>query len=234
MTLTPIIPAKSLAEVAAAKIRDAILSGHFRLGENISEDRLVDMLGVSRTPVRDAMALLAREGLVVVRPKRGSFVFETSPEDIKEICDYRELLETQGVRLALRVARAAYLEELHKVVADMQAAVDRGDADAYGSLDTQFHNAAFRHCGNSYLQDANALAAGRIAALRANITAPYEERRAESMIEHRQLAGFAAKGDLAAFDSALKTHIRRTEEVYSKALAEGHLGNAVTTREPSK
>ena len=85
MTLTPIIPAKSLAEVAATKIRDAILSGHFRLGENISEDRLVDMLGVSRTPVRDAMALLAREGLVVVRPKRGSFVFETSPEDIKAI-----------------------------------------------------------------------------------------------------------------------------------------------------
>lgn len=234
MTLTPIIPAKSLAEVAATKIRDAILSGHFRLGENISEDRLVDMLGVSRTPVRDAMALLAREGLVVVRPKRGSFVFETSPEDIKAICDYRELLETQAVRLALRVAPLAYLDALSRVVIDMQAALDQGDADAYGDLDSQFHNAAFVHCGNSYLQDANALAAGRIAALRANITAPYEERRAESMIEHRHLARYLASGNLAAFDAALKTHIRRTEDVYSKALAEGHLGNLAATREPMK
>ena len=176
------------------------------------------------------MALLAREGLVVVRPKRGSFVFETSLEDIKAICDYRELLETQGARLALQVARKAYLEELRDVVTAMQAAIDRGDADAYGMLDTQFHNAAFRHCGNSYLQNANSLAAGRIAALRANITAPYAERRAESMREHVLLMGFLADGDLAAFDAALKTHIRRTEEVYSKALEDGHLGTAATAK----
>ncbi len=228
MTLARIVPAKSLAEIAASQIRDAILSGAFRMGENISEDRLVERLGVSRTPVRDAMALLAREGLVVVRPKRGTFVFETSPEDIKAICDYREILETQGVRVALRCARNAYLGELQDVISAMTTAIEADDADAYGRLDTQFHGAAFSHCGNSYLRDANSLVAGRIAALRANITAPYAERRAESMAEHVAMMDLLSEGDLDAFDAALKVHIRRTEEVYSRALAEGHLGGSPT------
>ncbi|MBW6495516.1 MAG: GntR family transcriptional regulator [Burkholderiaceae bacterium] len=234
MTLARIIPAKSLAETAAAQIRDAILSGAFRLGENISEDRLVDHLGVSRTPVRDAMAILAREGLVVVRPKRGSFVFETSPEDIKAICAYREILETQGARVALGNARQAYLDELTAIMDDMKTALEHEDAVAYGRLDTQFHNAAFRHCGNSYLRDANALVAGRIAALRASITAPYAERRAESMAEHATLTDLLARADLDAFDVALKVHIRRTEDVYSRALAEGHLGSTPKGKERSK
>lgn len=232
MTLTRIVPAKSLAETAAAKIRDAILSGSFRLGENISEDRLVEMLGVSRTPVRDAMAILAREGLVVVRPKRGSFVFETSLEDIKAVCDFRELLETQGARFALDAARQAYLAELDAVVAGMRVALEQGNTATYGELDTQFHNAAFRHCGNSYLQDANSLVAGRVAALRANITAPYAERRVESLTEHALLSNLLAQGDLVAFDAALKIHIRRTEDVYSRALAEGHLGNPTVSKVP--
>ena len=232
MTLARIAPARSLAETAADQIREAILSGAFRLGENISEDRLVDRLGVSRTPVRDAMGLLAREGLVVVRPKRGTFVFETSPEDIKAICDYRELLETQAVRVALRHDARSYLDALGSVLVEMRAALEADDTKGYGQLDTQFHGAAFAHCDNSYLRDANSLVAGRIAALRANITAPYAERRAESMEEHLALTAYLAAGDLEAFDTALKIHIRRTEDVYSRALADGYLGRPQT--EPLK
>lgn len=226
MSLTRIIPAKSLAETAADQIRDAILSGSFRLGEKISEDRVVDLLGVSRTPIRDAMALLAHEGLVVVRPKRGSFVFETSPDDIKAICIYREILENQTVRVALARVRDRFLAELSGIVDDMQTALDQQDTAGYGRLDTCFHNAAFAHCGNSYLRDANSLVAGRIAALRANITAPYAERREESFREHREMTALLAAGEIDAFSAVLKTHISRTEIVYSRALAEGHLGGA--------
>ncbi|MDD7971015.1 GntR family transcriptional regulator [Roseinatronobacter alkalisoli] len=224
MSLTRIIPARSLAEIAAEQIRDAILSGSFRLGEKISEDRVVDLLGVSRTPIRDAMALLAHEGLVIVRPKRGTFVFETSPDDIKAICVYREILENQTVRVALACARDRFLSELISIVDDMQAALERQDTAGYGRLDTRFHNAAFVHCGNSYLRDANSLVAGRIAALRANITAPYAERRAESFHEHRTMTTLLSDGAIDEFSALLKAHISRTETVYSRALAEGHLG----------
>lgn len=224
MTLARIRPARSLAEISADQLREAILSGHFRMGENISEDRLKDLLGVSRTPIRDAMAILAREGLVVVRPKRGSFVFETSHEDIAAICLYREILEMQAVRVALTAARAPYLAEMREIVAQMESALNADDTVAYGQLDTRFHGAAFAHCNNSYLRDANSLVAGRIAALRANITAPYAERRSESLTEHRQMLQFLETEDLPAFDAALAIHIRRTQEVYGHALEEGHLG----------
>jgi DNA-binding GntR family transcriptional regulator len=227
--IRPIAPQPSLTEIAADRIRDAIISGALQLGENISEDRLVARLEISRTPIRDAMALLSKEGLVTVRPKRGTFVFETSPEDIGAICVYREVLETQGMRIALETARAPFLRELDAIVSAMERALEGDATQDYTRLDTRFHQCAFDFCGNSYLRDAYGLIAGRIAALRANITAPYAERRAESMDEHRRMSAMLGEGDLPALDATLAVHIRRTGEVYSKALADGHLGGLPAT-----
>ncbi|WP_346892491.1 GntR family transcriptional regulator [uncultured Roseibium sp.] len=229
MSVRRIAPQQSLAEIAAQQIRNAIVTGAFKLGENISEDRLVAQMGISRTPIRDAMAILSREGLVNVRPKRGSFVFETSLEDLVAICDYRQMLEVQGVRAAIRVDRDGFLATLGEVIAKMETALAQADIMEYGQLDSAFHQAAFDHCGNSYLRSAYGLAAGRIAALRANITAPYEARREESMEEHRRMLDMLAGGNLAAYDAALTVHVQRTAEVYQKALAEGHLGPDKTT-----
>lgn len=229
MSVRRIAPQQSLAEIAAQQIRNAIVTGAFKLGENISEDRLVAQMGISRTPIRDAMAILSREGLVNVRPKRGSFVFETSLEDLVAICDYRQMLEVQGVRAAIRVDRDGFLATLGDVIAKMETALAQADIMEYGQLDSAFHQAAFDHCGNSYLRSAYGLAAGRIAALRANITAPYEARREESMEEHRRMLDMLAGGNLAAYDAALTVHVQRTAEVYQKALAEGHLGPDKTT-----
>lgn len=231
MTLARITPRPLLAETVADRIRDAILAGTFRLGEKITDDRLVDQLGVSRTPIRDAMAILGHEGLVEVRPKRGSFVFQTSPGDIAAICTYRQILETQSVPLAMESARGAYLADLSRIITEMDDALGQGDALRYGMLDTAFHDAAFRHCANSYLRDANSLVAGRIAALRANITAPYADRRCESLAEHCAMLTMLETGDLTQFNAAIATHIRRTEIVYSRALQEGYLGEALAGNE---
>ena len=214
----------SLAEIAAAQVREAIVTGQFRLGENISEDKLARQLGISRTPIRDCMAILSKEGLVVVRSKRGSFVFETNVADIGEICDYRLMLELQGIKAALSHARADYLSSMTRILQDMEAALDRGDSVAYGTADTAFHQLAFDLCGNSYLRDAYSLVAGRIAALRANITAPYDDRRRESFGEHRAMADMITAGDFPALDSAMSRHVGRTRDVYIRAIQEGHLG----------
>nr|WP_265517246.1 GntR family transcriptional regulator [Nitratireductor luteus] len=224
MNVRRIKPPRSLAEIAADQIRNAIVTGAFKLGENISEDRLVAQMGISRTPIRDAMAILSREGLVVVRPKRGSFVFETSLEDLGAICEYRQMLEAQGTRAAMRADRTGFLDTLNTLVEQMEIALSQGKVVEYGQLDSAFHQAAFDHCGNSYLRDSYALAAGRIAALRANITAPYKARRAESMAEHRKMLDMLTREDFAAYDAALAVHVQRTADVYQKALAEGHLG----------
>jgi DNA-binding GntR family transcriptional regulator len=214
----------SLAEIAAAQLREAIVTGQLRLGENISEEKLARQLGISRTPIRDCMAILSKEGLVVVRSKRGSFVFETNVADIGEICDYRLMLELQGIKAAVGHAPAAYQASMTQILQDMEAALARGDSVAYGTADTAFHQLAFDLCGNSYLRDAYSLVAGRIAALRANITAAYDDRRRESFTEHRAIADMIAAKDFPTLETALSRHVGRTREVYIKAIQEGHLG----------
>ncbi|MCQ2006273.1 GntR family transcriptional regulator [Rhizobium sp. NRK18] len=214
----------SLAEIAAAQLREAIVTGQLRLGENISEEKLARQLGISRTPIRDCMAILSKEGLVVVRSKRGSFVFETNVTDIGEISDYRLMLELQGIKAAVSHARAAYLTGMMQILQDMEAALGRGDSVAYGTADTAFHQLAFDLCGNSYLRDAYSLVAGRIAALRANITAPYDDRRQESFGEHRAMAEMIGAGDFSELETAMSRHVGRTRDVYIRALKEGHLG----------
>ena len=221
-----IAPLQSLAEIAADQVREAIVTGVFRLGENISEDKLATRLGISRTPVRDCMALLGQEGLVVVRSKRGSFVFETNPADIAAICDFRLMLEVQGSQTALARDAAELIQALRGTLEVMDAALAADDTIAYGRADTAFHQHAFDLCGNDYLRNAYRLINGRIAALRANITAPYEDRRIESCAEHRRMTDFLAKGDMSAFTSELAVHIGRTKAVYIQALRDGHLGPA--------
>lgn len=217
---------QSLAEIAAAQLREAIVTGKLRLGENISEEKLALQMGISRTPIRDCMAILSKEGLVVVRSKRGSFVFETNVADIGEICDYRLMLELQGIKAAIGQARGDYLAAMTQILRDMEGALERGDSVAYGTADTAFHQLAFDLCGNSYLRDAYSLVAGRIAVLRANITAPYDERRRESFGEHRAMAAMIADGRFAELEASLSLHVRRTRDVYIRAIREGHLGPA--------
>lgn len=220
---------QSLAEIAAAQLREAIVTGKIRLGENVSEEKLALQMGISRTPIRDCMAILSKEGLVVVRSKRGSFVFETNVADIGEICDYRLMLELQGIKAAIGQARADYLSAMSQILQDMESALGRGDSVAYGMADTAFHQLAFDLCGNSYLRDAYSLVAGRIAALRANITAPYDDRRRESFGEHRAMAAMIADGRFAELEAAMSLHVGRTRDVYIRAIREGHLGPASAT-----
>src|SRR6185503_16160600 len=79
--------APALASLVEERLRDAIMYGALGLGEAISEDRLATMLGVSRTPVREALTALQLQGLVVIQPQRGSFVFEPTERDLAEICE---------------------------------------------------------------------------------------------------------------------------------------------------
>lgn len=208
---------KSLTEMIIARLGQAIVDGEFDLGEAIPEDRLAKAFGVSRTPVRDALAALQRDGLVVIAPKRGSFVFRPTIEDAAAICDYRFLLEREGLRLSLlRAPREAHAAM--RAAIDAMAPVRFDDAVAYGRGDTEFHEAFFAHCGNVYLADGYRRVSRRVAALRTHLTARVEERRATSFEEHERMAGFFAAADLDALFSLLDEHIARTRRVYEAVL----------------
>ena len=96
---------KSLTEQAVEEIRALIVRGDFELGAPLSENTLAAELGVSKTPVREALLHLRSEGLVSIQPQRGSFVFNMSSAEVLELGELRETLELAALRLAADAGR---------------------------------------------------------------------------------------------------------------------------------
>ncbi|QDZ12591.1 GntR family transcriptional regulator [Devosia ginsengisoli] len=116
-----------------------ILSGELPPGSPLDERALTDRLGVSRTPFREAIAVLAREGLVDVRPYRGFSVHLPSPKEIDDLYQLRRVLEGFAMRLAVENISNADIARLEQVLDAGIAALEANDLDAYGVHDTEFH-----------------------------------------------------------------------------------------------
>lgn len=209
---------RSLTEIVVERLKEAIINGEIGLGENISEEKLAKGFGVSRSPVRDALSILQLQGFVTVKPKKGSFVFTPTIEDVVHICEHREILEMNAADLAVRKAKQKMINELEAVISDMDAAMSREDTVAYEQLDTYFHQLFFTHCGNPYLNDSFNLVSGRVAALRTHLTSPEKKLRELSFSEHKQFVELLLKEELGEFRKLLARHINRTLKVYIEAL----------------
>jgi DNA-binding GntR family transcriptional regulator len=212
---------KSLAQRVMLRLREAIIDGEFALGAAVSEEMVAQSFGVSRTPVREAMGLLQAQGLVVIRPQVGSFVFTPSAEDITALCSFRTVIEPKAAELAYardREGTTAAIEAALDVMAKAFAAKDR---IAYGRADTAIHEAFFAHCGNRYLDESYQLVSGRVAALRTNVSSPIDVETQASFDEHRTLVQLFSRGDLAAFSELMTTHINNSGLTYAKVLKVG-------------
>jgi DNA-binding GntR family transcriptional regulator len=209
---------KSLATLVAQRLREAIIDGEFALGEMIPEETLAASFGVSRTPVREALNQLQLAGLVVIRPQRGSYVFEPTEADIAAICEFRCLLEPRAAELAYRHARAATAAALQAAISEMEEARAARDAVRYGRADTRLHEAFFEHCGNPYMQAAYATAATKIATLRTHLSAPADVLRAAGFEQHSKLLALFRAGEFAEFETLMRTHVTGTRNSYVASL----------------
>jgi DNA-binding GntR family transcriptional regulator len=137
---TPALVRRELWEGVAESLRAAIVSGSIPAGSNLVEADVADRFGVSRGPVRDAFRDLAREGLVVDLPRRGTIVSTLTFSDTRDVYAVREGLEAVGARMAIERASEASLEGLGAAVLAMEAAWDR-KADYAETLaaDLEFH-----------------------------------------------------------------------------------------------
>jgi DNA-binding GntR family transcriptional regulator len=143
---------EGLGQGIADDLRRAILGGSIPAGASLVEADLAGRFGVSRGPVRDALRDLAREGLVIELPRRGSIVSTISLRDIQEVYEVREGLEVVAVRLGALRATDADLDPLEGRLEDLESAWDR-DADYPESLalDLEFHRAVVAIPGNRRL-----------------------------------------------------------------------------------
>lgn len=214
-----------LATIVEERIRMAIMSGDLSLGQSVSEDRLATTLGVSRTPVREALMSLQLQGLITILPQRGSFVFKPSEQDIAELCEYRLFLEVQALRLAHQRNRQAAIDDLEAALADMLRHEAEGQFAQAAQSDAAFHKAFLIHSGNRLFEKANLLVSGRAGAITSFARRSVESRR-HSNREHRAIIDAFTAGDLVAAESVLAPHIlnmlTRFVEAARAAAAQSH------------
>lgn len=151
--LRPLEAPRSLAEDAADRIREEILSGGFLQGEHLVEARIAEQLNVSRGPVREAFKLLRAEGLLEEEPRRGTFVVSLSPADVREIYGLRAAIEGRAARLLASDPAAPAVEELGTLLEGIEGAVRDGDLAAVFRRDLEFHDGLCRLSGNARLHE---------------------------------------------------------------------------------
>lgn len=206
-------PRGSLTERVTERLRRAILDGEFALGEALSEEKLATKLGVSRSPVRQAFAALEQQGLIHVRPQRGTFVFEPSAEDTAELCEFRRMIEIEALDLAVLRQRAALVSALAAAATTMAEALEAADYLRATHADYEFHDAIIQNSGNSYLASAYKLVSGKLTAMRSHQSILPSRQNASA--EHFEIVGFLKAGDVPAARAALATHILKMAARYS-------------------
>jgi DNA-binding GntR family transcriptional regulator len=210
--------AKSLTEQAAEQIRSRIVGGEFPLGAPLSENTLAAELGVSKTPVREALLRLKMEGLVSVLPQRGTVVFDMTGDEIREMGELRETLEVTALLLSAERNREPLLRTLDGIVGAMGVALADGDTVAYRNLDADFHQAFFEHCGNTYFSRTYESFAFRVKALRTRLSVDPSLNRS-SYRDHKAIAADIDNGSIEDAAERLSEHVRSTISEYVAIIA---------------
>lgn len=196
----------SLADQVFDVIERDILNGTYERGEYLTETGLSDRLGVSRTPVREAIRRLCQEHLLEVT-KHGVQVVGVSPDDIKDIYEIRYRLE--GL-VARRVAEGATPEQIKemKEALDLQAFyTERDDSENIKEMDSQFHQAMYRFCGSAPLQHTLEPLVMRIVKYRkASVSAP--DRARQSLEEHLAIYRAIVARNADEAERLMREHIR--------------------------
>jgi len=224
-------PARSLMDLTADRVRQAIIAGELPLGSKLSEQRLAETPGVSRSPVRDALAFLQYEGLVEVLPKVGSFVFTPDMKTALDLCEHRAVLETASLRMAITRNRDQLIDQLSRHAQTMETAILATDPKAYTRGDMEFHNAIISCGGNRSMAKAYSHTIGPLKALRTHLFIVLHSELERSMTEHGALiqACRDANADLAA--KILQEHITHLIEDYQasdhQTPAPQHAGRAI-------
>jgi len=150
--LTP-VRYRNMAEQIATALRQAITDGKLRPGARLPEVHIAREMGTSRAPLREALIQLEREGLVIRRPNRGTFVTDLSEELVREVASLRGVLEGFAASLAVKRLTREDFERLETILKEMLTAARRGDFPRMIEWDYQFHEYIMRASGHRVLYE---------------------------------------------------------------------------------
>ncbi|MDQ7849257.1 MAG: GntR family transcriptional regulator [Armatimonadota bacterium] len=209
--LPPVEVLPSLSERVYVALKQSIAEQKLKPGSKLSVPRLAAALGVSRTPVKEALERLAQDGLVTMLPNRGAYVAILRWEDVNEIYQMREMLEGLATRLAADRMDDELLRRLRDLLQQGESAVRRRDIDAHIRIDLEFHRLIRARGGNRRLVRALDNLQDQIRIVfRTSATIP--GRMPKALEEHRRILAALAAADPDQAERAARDHVRRIRE----------------------
>ena len=140
-----------LRDVVFNTLREAILKGELQPGERLMELQLASKLGVSRTPIREALRMREQEGLAVTMPRKGAEVARMTLKDMEDVLEVREALDELAARIACAKINDEQLENLKSIRDEFKKSLDSGDVKKIAEEDVRFHDAIYEATDNAKL-----------------------------------------------------------------------------------
>jgi len=215
----PMMESRPIREIAYEVLKQAIISGEIPAGERIVETDYAERLHISRTPLREALRKLERDGLVEYVLRRGVVVRAFTIDDVEEIYTIRNTLEMLTLPAIIEKATDEQIADLKHRLQEMDRLMEKDDVDAISPLAREFHSAITAISGqyrilrviegqDEFIRRFSAMAIRQ------------ENRRSAAHEEHHQLVEMIEKRDLEGFTELMQKHIERSKEKCIAALVE--------------
>jgi DNA-binding GntR family transcriptional regulator len=199
---------RPLYEDVADRLREQIFSKKLPSGSWLDEQSLADQFGISRTPMREAIKVLASEGLVTIKMRRGAYVTEVIRRDLEQIFSVLSLLEGQAAKEAATKATEDELNLLDHLHHRLEKAAADRDLEQFFEINVKFHDLIQEIAGNRWM---NSVVGDlrKVLKLHRRDSLTSTDRLQNSLVEHREILRALLKRDELAAESAMRKHLAR-------------------------
>ena len=199
-------------------LREKILKGVYKPGERLMEIHVADQLGVSRTPIREAIRMLELEGLVKMVPRKGAQVAKISKEDLQDVLEVRKALDTLSVKLACERITEDEIKLLNNAEREFEKALASKDVREIAEADVAFHDVIHSATKNGRLKSMISNLAERIYRYRFEYIKQQSDGGKTLMLEHREIMRCIESRDVESAVKATEIHIDNQEISISEQL----------------
>ena len=213
---------KSLRKLVVERLREAIQSSVLKPGQRLMEIQLAEALGVSRTPVREAMRELEMEGFVIMIPRRGTYVSDLSLKDITQVFEIRTVMEELAASLAAVRITEEELAELERILVMISGYIRENNQADFLKADVQFHQILYEASRNKWLIEIINNLRDHLMRFR-SISTLYPGRLAQTWEEHRQLVEAIASHNVEKAKKVAVLHMTNAERTLLKEIEQNEV-----------
>ncbi|MEW6623738.1 MAG: GntR family transcriptional regulator [Bacillota bacterium] len=210
---------KPLRDIVFEALKDAIVKGQLKPGERLMEQQIAEELGVSRTPVREAIRKLELEGFIIMIPRRGAYVSDVSLKDVAQVFEVRAAMESLAAGLAAQRITDEQMEDLERKFVEAKAALENSDLEMAIRFDSEFHEIIYQASRNDRLVQILSNLREQIHRYRSASLA-HPGRLKDTMEEHKNLLDAIYQRNVGLAEKLAKEHIENAENIILEGLKE--------------